>query len=357
VNADVRSRLAAEVRESAPRAPGVYAFLDGEGRLLYIGKSVNLRRRIGSYFARDPLAADLHLGQLVSGIRGFAWCQTRSELLALLMEDALIKEHLPPHNTRQRETLENRYLELTADEFPSCVIVEHEPDFGSRDVYGPMKDWHFAERLRDILSEAVGIRVCPESTPSARCLRHDLGRCAGPCREVVTPGQYRELVNAARAFLAGDAREVLGRLTGARDRASDDRRFEEAARLQEAIETCRRYEVYERFARDFVAGECSFRCERDGIEYRFDAGTLLSPRKVVVARGQSTPRANAFSLERAARRAVSALHGPSPDDPRVLADRARIVCGWSRRRDDDSCARVDSSEPEGAGAASAPTEC
>ena len=343
MSGDPRRELAAEVRESAPTAPGVYAFVDGGGRLLYVGKSVNLRQRMGSYFSRDPLADDLHLGQLISGIRGFAWWQTRSELLALLMEDALIKEHLPPHNTRQRETLENRYLELTADGFPSCVIVEHESDFGSREVYGPMKDRYFAERLRDILSEALGIRTCGEPVPSGKCLRYDLGRCAGPCRGAVTPDEYRALVSAARDFLRGNASEVLDRLTAARDQASEERRFEEAARLREAFETCGRYEAHEQFARGFRGGECSFRSREDGIDYHFDRGALVSPRRLVVARGQSRTRqgAGVFEPERAGRRAVAALHGPPPDDPRVLADRARIVCNWVRRRESVGARPVD----------------
>ena len=80
-----RSQLAIEVRATVPRGPGVYAFCDAGGRLLYIGKSVNLRQRMTSYLRQDLLAAEPRLGQLVASIQCFAWWQTPSELLSLLL--------------------------------------------------------------------------------------------------------------------------------------------------------------------------------------------------------------------------------------------------------------------------------
>jgi excinuclease UvrABC nuclease subunit len=345
---DDRKRLAAEVRGTVPPAPGVYAFLDGGGRLLYVGKSLNLRKRMGSYFGRNPLTAEPGFGQLVASIRSFAWWQTRSELLALLMEDVLIKEHLPPSNTRQREMPENRYLELTDDAFPACLIVEHVPDFGERDVFGPMKDKYFAGSLREVLGQALGIRTCRSSEPNRRCLEYDLGRCAGPCRDAVGAGEYAELVARARDFLRGDVEEVVDRLVRARDRAAETRRFEDAARLRDAIDTCRRYGIHERFARRFLSEDCEIVCDRDGIEYRFERGALVSPRTVIVARGQSegheTADGDGFRPEEAGREAVAALHQLPSADRRILTDRARIVCNWAHRQGVQCRARPSGSE-------------
>jgi excinuclease UvrABC nuclease subunit len=331
----VRGRLAAEVRETVPRAPGVYAFMDDVGRLLYVGKSVNLRQRVASYFRRNPTAAEPHLGQLVASIGSFAWWETRSELLALLLEDAMIKEYLPPYNTRQREFRENRYLELTDTEFPSCLIVEHAQDFGAREVFGPMKDRYFAERLRDILRESLGIRGCSEPEPDRRCLEHDIGRCAGPCRGVVEPAEYRELVSKARDFLSGNADEVLEGLVAARDRAAASRCFEDAARLRDAIETCRRYEARERFARRFRSGDCLVSDARGGLEYHFEEGALMIPEDVVVASGRSvryrSTSPERFDPEDAGRVSARALRRPAHEDARFLADRARVVESWCRR--------------------------
>jgi hypothetical protein len=332
---EVRRQLAAEIREAVPGAPGVYAFMDDEGRLLYVGKSVDLRRRMGSYFRQDPLGADLHLGQILASIGSFAWWSTRSELLALLVEDAMIKAYLPPYNTRQREFRENRYLELTNSAFPACLIVEHAPDFGERDVYGPMKDRYFATKLRDILHESLGIRTCTEAEPIRRCLEHEIGRCAGPCRGTVEIADYRELVEKASDFLRGNACEVVDRIVAARDLAAASRRYEEAARLRDVIETCRRYEAHAKFAQQFEEGGCAISDVGRGLEYRFDTGALRSPRVVMVARGQSrryrAPGPSAFEPEQAGRLAVAALREPQSGDPRFLADRARIVGNWSRR--------------------------
>lgn len=336
---NVRRELAAEVRESVPRAPGVYAFFDDGGRLLYVGKSVKLRERVASYFQRDPVSADPHLGRMVASIRSFAWWQTRSELLALLLEDVMIKEHLPPLNTRLKELEENRYLELTDDSFPACLIVEHVPDFGRRDVCGPFKDKYFAAALRDILHETLGVRTCSEPDPSRKCLDYDIGQCSGPCRGAPAQNDYRRLVAAARDFLRGDAQAVVEKLVAARDLAAAEKRYEEAARLRDVIETCRRFEIHETFSRRFTTEDCRVRCDAEGIEYRFAEGALLAPRVVVVARGHSAQRAApsgaAFDAETAGRHAVAFLHQPPPKDRRLLADRTRIVCNWARRWGDD----------------------
>lgn len=331
-----RRQLSAEVRETVPRAPGTYAFFDSSDRLLYVGKSVNLRQRMASYFGQDPLNAEPHLGRLTASIRSFAWWETRSELLALLLEDALIKEQLPPFNTRQRETPENRYLELTDDRFPTCLIVEHVQDFEARDVHGPLKDKYFAGTLRDILSQTLGIRTCRQPEPVRKCLECDMGRCAGPCRGAVGQDEYRELVGQARDFLRGDAGVVLDRLVGARDRAAAAKRYEEAARLRDAIDTCRRFEAHQRFHRLFTEGDYRVACSEDDVEYRFMKGALVSPRAVIVASGHSTRQTNAgqtgFDPECAGHHAVTALHQRPSADRRLLADRTRIVCNWVRRQ-------------------------
>jgi len=331
-----RRALAAEIRETVPSAPGVYAFVDARGRLQYIGKSVNLRQRVLSYFRQDPLTGDSHIGQLVTNVRSFAWWQTRSELLALLLEDVLIKEHLPPLNTRQREVEENCHLELTRDEFPTLLVVDHLADFAGREVFGPYKDKHFAGLVRDILHEALGIRVCRESVPSRKCLEYDLDRCTGPCRGTVEPGAYGEVAELTRAFLHGNSTVVIERLTEARDHAATTKRFEEAARLRDAIGTCRRFEAHQRFADVFTAGEYRFHCTGDNFEYVFAGGALVEPRTIVTARGQSRRQIeqgpDSFRPEAAGRHAVAALHGPPPSDPRFLADRSRIVWGFIRRQ-------------------------
>ena len=335
---DIRRQLAAEVRETVPSAPGVYAFLDAGGRLLYVGKSVNLRQRVGSYFGRDPRNAEPHLGRLVTSIRSIAWWQTSSELLALLLEDTMVKENLPPLNTRLKEMAENRYLELTRGDFPTCRVVEHVPDFGTRDVFGPMKDKYFPATLRDILHETLGIRTCGEPEPVGRCLDHDIGRCSGPCRGTMEPGEYGDLVTKARDFLVGNAEEVASRLARARDVAAAAMRYEEAARLRDAIDTCRRYETHQKFARRFTEEDCVLRCDEDGIEYRFSRGALAEPRNVIVANGHVGPAVDAagggFQPEAAGRGAVAALRRPPSSDRRLLSDRTRIVCNWARRQGD-----------------------
>ena len=336
MNDERRRELAREIRETAPRAPGVYALLDAGGRLLYVGKSVNLRHRMASYFSRDPFAAEPHLGRLSTSVGSFAWWRTTSELLALLLEDVLIKEHLPPYNTRLKEMAESRYLELTNDEYPACLVVGHATSFGTREVFGPLKDKYFAALLQGIIHETLGVRTCGEPEPIGRCLDYDIGRCSGPCRGTVKPGEYGDLVTKARDFLSGNAEEVASRLARARDIAAAAMRYEEAARLRDAIDTCRRYETHQKFARRFTEEDCFVRCDEDGIEYRFSRGALVEPRNVVVANGHAGLAVDAagtgFQPEAEGRGAVAALRRPPSSDRRLLADRTRIVCNWVRRQ-------------------------
>ncbi len=341
MNEGNRQALAAEIREAVPAAPGCYAFVDSIGRLLYVGKSVNLRKRMGSYFRQDPVTAESHVGRLLANVGGFAWWRTPTELLALLLEDALIKLHLPPLNTRQREFRENRYLEITASEFPACVVVGHAPDFGTREVFGPLKDVHYARRLRDILHETLGIRTCRDPAPVARCLEFDLGRCSGPCRAATDRDAYAERADRARGFLLGDGEAVLERLSDARDGASERKNYEEAGRLQEAIDLGRRFLHQRRFLRTFSETDCVVRASADGLEYSFSRGSLAAPRDVIVGAGShgttdlgtSHPADRSrisFQPESAGRRALTALRRPVTDD-RILSDRARIVCRWAER--------------------------
>jgi hypothetical protein len=233
---------------------------------------------------------------------------------------------------------ESRYLELTDDRFPACRVVEHVPDFGAREVFGPMKDRYFAGRLKDIVHEALGIRTCGEPEPVGRCLDHDIGRCSGPCRGTMESGEYASVVAEARDFLHGSAGEVADRLSRARDTAAAARRYEEAARLRDAIDTCRLYAAHQEFARRFTEGDCVIRCAGEGAEYRLSRGALIEPRVVAVAEGCAGHAGDAngagFSPAAAYRLATAALERPTTADRRLIADRTRIVCNWVRGRED-----------------------
>ncbi|MBD3367264.1 MAG: hypothetical protein GF405_03680 [Candidatus Eisenbacteria bacterium] len=331
MSARLRRELACEIREHVPCAPGAYAFMDGNGQLLYVGKSVNLRRRMSSYLRENIGSLELHLGRLVTGIRSFAWWRTRSGLLALLLEDALIKECDPPLNTRLRETEENRYLEITNGPFPSCLVVEHEEDFGDRDVYGPFRDRFFAERLRDALGRALGIRSCSERDPSRRCLAYDIGRCTGPCRGAVTPAAYACVAQEVRSFLLGESERIVEELESLRDGAATARRYEDAAVLRDTTEMCRRFVDRRQFERRFLSIGCRFDDE-DGLEYAFEQGCLLEPDKVIVEEGvgRTTNRApSSFDPRNAGLGASRFLRCP-PGDPRTLLDRTAVVWSWCR---------------------------
>lgn len=219
--------------------------VDSEGVLIYVGKSKSLRNRLLSYFAAP---ADDKASRILEHAARIVWERAPHEFGALLRELELIGRFRPRFNVQGQPGRQGRvYLAVGREPAPYVYLVP-QPTARDQAVFGPVpagRRWRDAVRR---LNDRFQLRDCPDRTAihfadaiplfpaerSARCLRHELGTCAGPCASACTEGEYRERVRAALGFLEGHAGEVLAELHAAMQHAATDHQYERAARLRDA---------------------------------------------------------------------------------------------------------------------------
>ncbi|MDP6518990.1 MAG: excinuclease ABC subunit UvrC [Planctomycetota bacterium] len=233
---------------SAPEQPGVYLFKDREGAVLYVGKARNVRSRLASY-RRPGGDGRPWLTFLNGSAQQVQVVVTRTEQEALLLEDALIKEHRPPHNIRLKDDKSFLMLRLDSDErFPRLKLVRaHNPEAGRgagrARLFGPYANAGAVRRTLVDLHRLVPLRDCPDSVMKHRsraCLKHSIGLCAAPCVDLIDEAAYGELVRRATTILAGDTRELEADLTRRMEGASAERDYERAAHWRDRLEALRR---------------------------------------------------------------------------------------------------------------------
>jgi excinuclease ABC subunit C len=230
---------------TVPEAPGCYLFLDGGGRVLYVGKARVLRQRLASYFGAWSTIPERNRAMLESA-RSVEWIVVDSEAAALHLEWTLIQHHRPRHNVRFRDDKSYPELVLTTSEaVPRARVQRGRVTSGDR-RFGPYVSASDIRSTLDLLLRVFPVRTCSDGVyERARrsdrpCLLHHIGKCAAPCTGVVTEGEHRELVDGLARFLDGRTEPVLADLEGRMRAAAEDQRYEAAARLRDQLEAARR---------------------------------------------------------------------------------------------------------------------
>ena len=221
----------------APAASGVYLFKDDKGRVLYVGKAVRLKHRLGSYL-KTPERHDPKTALLLKKLARVDFLLTGSGREALILERNLIKEHRPRYNVMLRD--DKNYLCLRLDlteEFPALRFVRRFSPDGAM-YFGPYASAAMARETLKVMQQAFGVRTCrqrrlaPRSRP---CLEYQLQHCLGPCAGAVNAQDYGQAVQEAVLFLKGRGRKLLPKLKGDMARAAADLDFERAAVLRDRI--------------------------------------------------------------------------------------------------------------------------
>ncbi len=224
--------------QGLPRSPGTYLFLDVAGRVVYVGKAKSLRARVRTYFGNpDDLVAKV--ARTVDATHDIDFIVTRTEMEALLLEYNLIKEHRPRYNVVYRDDKKYPYIRVTLPEtFPRVFPTRKVENDGSR-FFGPYTDVGAMRRTLRILRTVFPLPTCKlnlvEGMSERGCLDYFLGRCVGPCRGDVDPGEYRKVVDDVLLFLDGKKDEVVTALERDMQRAAREMRFEEAAKLRDRL--------------------------------------------------------------------------------------------------------------------------
>ncbi len=237
----------AEKLPNIPPTPGCYLWLgdpnenrgsiqgDGNSRVLYIGKSVNLRSRVRQYLHSE----DYKTRFLMNRVRDIEWVTTDNELEALLLENTLIKRHKPPYNVHLKDDKRYPYLCLTMGEpFPRLVLTRRK--FSREHLYfGPYSDVRAARNTMELIHKVFPLRKrplkLPLKNPARPCLNFHIKRCWAPCTGTVNQEEYRELVLQVRDFLEGRDQEVEKMLTTKMNEYAQAMEFEKAARYRDIL--------------------------------------------------------------------------------------------------------------------------
>ncbi len=216
--------------EGVPRGPGVYLFEDGQGRVLYVGKSKDLKTRVRSYFTASEMRTRMgEMVRLAERVRPVP-CPTLLE--AEVRELRLIAEHKPRYNRRSRFPERVLWLKLTVEPFPRLSLVRALKDDGAA-YLGPFGSRRTAEAAQTAIHEAVPLRQCTSRLAQigsgSACALFGMGRCGAPCEGHETIEAYAVHVDAVRAAMAGSSRELLSRLERRIDELSGAQRYEDAA--------------------------------------------------------------------------------------------------------------------------------
>ncbi|TAJ43847.1 excinuclease ABC subunit UvrC [Methanofollis fontis] len=213
-----------------PEAPGCYLYMDDAGRVIYVGKAKNLKRRVSSYFTRG--GHDPKTERLVESIRSADYIVTGTETEALILENTLIKRHRPRYNIDLKDSRSYAYIHLTEGPYPRIGIARQAR--GKGEYFGPFVSAKERDYVLNVVKKTFGLRSC-RRMPKRPCLRHHIGTCTAPCIGAIDEAGYRERIDRARSVLRGRTGDLIASLRADMQRASDDLEYERALELRDEI--------------------------------------------------------------------------------------------------------------------------
>lgn len=228
-----------EKLKEIPRSSGVYLYKNSAGKTIYIGKAKNLRSRVRSYFQARPF--DRKTDALVRQIADVEFIVTDNEVEALILEATLTKKHKPRYNVNLKDDKSYPHLKLTVNEpFPKAVITRRIQNDGAL-YFGPFLPASLARRTIDLINRTFQLRTCDidiDGNAPRPCLEYHIKRCLGPCvKGLCTPEEYQEAVKDVRLLLEGRNRELADTLEKRMMQASEDLRYEMAAKYRDLRKT------------------------------------------------------------------------------------------------------------------------
>jgi len=228
--------LSTEKIALVPESPGVYLLKDKNGRIIYVGKSRNLRDRLRAYTQRQP---DFPREQLIRNIADLEFVETKSEVEALILEDNLIKLNKPKFNVRLKDDKKFPYLKITVPEkFPLIFATRNLRKDGSI-LFGPYTNAKSLRRAVKAVQTIFKIRTCRKDLPLKNvqrpCLNFAMNRCLAPCQGNILEQDYRERINNVISFLSGKSLNLEQELEMRMKKASEREDFETAATLRDQL--------------------------------------------------------------------------------------------------------------------------
>ncbi|MDR3982750.1 MAG: excinuclease ABC subunit UvrC [Dysosmobacter sp.] len=231
----------AELKEKAndlPLTPGVYLMMDKTGKVIYVGKAKKLKNRVSQYF-QDSAAHTAKTRQMVSQVDHFDTIFVSSEFEALVLENSLIKRHMPRYNILLKDDKGYPFVRLSRERYPRFSLVNRITGDGAR-YFGPFGGRFETRQALDAVCAALRLPTCNRRFPrdigaERPCLNFHMGRCDGFCRPEMTEEEYRRRIEQAVALLEGKSKQLLRDMTAEMEAEAEALRFEQAAALRDRI--------------------------------------------------------------------------------------------------------------------------
>lgn len=230
-----------------PDTPGCYMYLDASGTVIYVGKAVNLKRRVSSYFNRHHDSVRTNI--LVRNIADMRYIVVPTEQDALNLENSLIKEYKPRYNVLLKDDKSYPWIVVTKEHFPRVFLTRERIKDGSK-YFGPYTNAGVAKAVLNLIRELYPVRTCrhaitPEYIAKGKgrlCLEYHLKNCMGCCIGKIQESAYAEMINHVKQILRGETQELLDYLRNEMTNLSQQLRFEEAQMLKEKYQLIERYQ-------------------------------------------------------------------------------------------------------------------
>jgi excinuclease ABC subunit C len=327
--------------DSLPTKSGCYIMRDAEGKVIYVGKAVNLRNRVRSYFHTN--LADAKTRQLVRHIMDIEWIVVGSELEALILEMNLIKRYRPQYNIRMKDDKRYPYIKIHwNDPFPKVTVTRQIAEDGAR-YYGPYTSvWALYQTL-DVLRRIFPYLTCDRQITghdTRACLYYDIKRCLAPCIGAVNQEQYRQMIDDLSKFLEGHSEAIVTRLQGEMAQAAEELRFEKAAAIRDQLRAVEHIVARQKviFTADYIDSDVVAMARSNGeacVQVFFIRGGKLIGREYFIMEGTAdTPDASVLS------EFLKQFYDETPTVPGQLllpteVEEAHIIREWLNKRRGD----------------------
>jgi len=225
------------ILDNLPPKPGCYMMKNDTGDVIYVGKAINLRSRVRSYF-HASVKHGSKTNQMVRRISDIEWIIVDSELEALILENNLIKKHRPQFNVRLKDDKTYPYIKVHwADRFPKVTVTRRMVLDGSR-YFGPYTSVWAVHQTMGVLRRIFPYLTCDREITGEdkrACLYHDIKLCRAPCIGAIEHDQYRQMIDDLCSFLDGRTEKIVARMRLEMENAAEGLRFERAATLRDQI--------------------------------------------------------------------------------------------------------------------------
>lgn len=234
--------------KTLPNKPGVYQHLDKEGKIIYIGKAKNLKKRVSSYFSKTHDNARTYM--LVKRIKDVRTIVTETEFDALLLENNLIKEHQPKYNVNLKDDKIYPWICIKNERFPRIFSTRNPIKDGS-EYYGPYASVRVMRTVLDLIRQLYKLRTCnlqlsEENIEAGKykvCLEYHIKNCLGPCEGLQSEEDYSKDVSSAKEIIKGNISAVLKHLKAQMESHAVNLEFEQAQAVKENIDLLQKYQA------------------------------------------------------------------------------------------------------------------